>query len=288
MNSQTQRRIKLYRIGLVILIIIIALIWLLWWGADSSKLEDVTVEFHGLFFDYLMIGLIYLLYDSRKEAADKAEKEEEKIERWKEELEDFRHWEADESAVRILGILRRLEKAGAKAIDIDNCSFKGRTIHEMIFPDITTGSASFEDTILKKVHIKNANLDGAHFMSAHLSVCSFKGSNFSSSSFSFAELVSVDFTKTIWRNSGFEKATLEQVDFTRADLEGVDFTGADLIEVNFTDVENLFVSQLLKANRLISPIGLPPTFIKQIADTYPKLLRKEGRGIGREDYLTFI
>jgi uncharacterized protein YjbI with pentapeptide repeats len=259
-----------------VLALITVLIWSRWYFlGEGIKWGDIAVEFHGLVFDFIFISIAYLVYDRSKERQNIEDKQVARIERWKEELEDCRGWIADESAVRIIGILRRLKNADVKDVNIDGCSFKGRTIRDMIFPKLASSSnANFENTILDKVDIKNSNLDDAYFRAANLNSCSFENSVFSSSFF-LAQLFNVDFSDAKWSNSGFESSTLNEVKFCRSDLKTVTFDNATLKDVDFTDAK-VTVEQLLVARRLLNPKGLSSDFIAQIKKEVPALLTEEG------------
>jgi hypothetical protein len=270
-----KRYAPLFLIGLTILIVLL-IIYNVDNGLDFNEdWTDIAVEFHGLVFDAIFAITLYLLYQRRENEATETRKKQLRIERWEEELEDYRGWIADESAVRILGILRRLKKAGVKDVDINDCSFKGRTIRDTIFPELSSGNASFEDTILDGVDIKNSNLDGAYFKKANLNSCSFENSEFGSS-FYLAELYNVDFSDAKWRKSFFDSSTLNEVKFNRSDLKNVKFTNASLVNVDFSDAKNVTVEQLLVATRLLNPKGLSSDFIAQIEKKEPALLTEEG------------
>jgi uncharacterized protein YjbI with pentapeptide repeats len=272
---------KIYFTGLAVLAAIIIFIWSRWGVAgDWDKLSDVAVEFHGLFFDYILVGIIYLFYDRQKARVDADSKKKADIERWEEEIDDDRYLNTKEAASRVLGALRRLKKAGASKIDIEGCRFHGLHVRAMNFPELVNGNADFSEMTLEGVDIEDSHLDGASFRETDIAACSFKDSHFSSS-FQLATLYSVTMDDTTWRASNFHQADLTQVTFKNADLGEVDFEGASLVDVIFTGAKNLSVDQLLKANKIVDPIDLPHGFLSKIAEKNPAILTEAGQGNGR-------
>ena len=97
---------------------------------DDFNLHDVLVEAHGLVYDLIVFGVIIALYDTWR---DKREKERIKkterdqlIQRYKEELDDYRGWDALEARHRVGGIIRRLERLiDWNTIDIKNLHLGG-------------------------------------------------------------------------------------------------------------------------------------------------------------------
>ena len=74
--------------------------------------ENVLVEAWGMLFDIIMIGGIILYLQERGQRLIT-------IQRYKDEIDDFRLWESDEAAYRIRGNIKRLNREGLKGLKGD-------------------------------------------------------------------------------------------------------------------------------------------------------------------------
>ena len=83
-------------------------------GFNKIDWDAIWIEAHGLFFDIIVLGLLLTIYNHFRD-------KEEKIERYMDEIDDFRMWNEREAAHRIRGILKRLEKLGVTNVKLDRC-----------------------------------------------------------------------------------------------------------------------------------------------------------------------
>lgn len=87
--------------------------------------ENLLVEAHGILGDLLIFGIVLSIYDSlrdRKEKFDAIKIKQEKLTlRYKEEIDDFRGWYADEAKFRILGNMNRLRRLGFSEFNLKEC-----------------------------------------------------------------------------------------------------------------------------------------------------------------------
>jgi hypothetical protein len=121
------KRILSSKIGLFVLLAILCLIIMI--GSDFMDNEfsyhDILVEFHGLVFDLFIFGIILTIYESLKSKKEKLELKENKrlvlIERYKEEINDFRFWKSEEAFYRIRGLVKRLVDLGEEKINLSHC-----------------------------------------------------------------------------------------------------------------------------------------------------------------------
>lgn len=99
-------------IGLGIIVMIIAVI-LDFYDCNFSY-HDILVEFHGLVFDLFVFGIILTIYETNKSKKEKAQADKKRktdlIERYTEEINDFKFWKSEEAMYRTRGLIKRLVK----------------------------------------------------------------------------------------------------------------------------------------------------------------------------------
>lgn len=79
--------------------------------------DNLMVEVGGFLFDILLFGLIIGWYEHSRVNKDK-------IDRYQEEIEDYRGWKEKEAGYRIFGNIKRLYKLGINNFNLKNCYFK--------------------------------------------------------------------------------------------------------------------------------------------------------------------
>ena len=123
----------------------------------------VLIEFHGMIFDILLFGILLTIYELSAE-------KKARIERYNEELDDYRGWKSEEASHRNMGLVRRLNKIKVRNIDLSNsylCNIQlidlrffgaemkgtdlsGSTIEHFLFNSLKFSENVFVDTIFKK------------------------------------------------------------------------------------------------------------------------------------------
>ncbi len=142
-----------------------------YWQNEPEFLINVLAEAHGMLLDLLVFGCLLLWFE--KKAAQRR-----RIETYRNTINDFLGWESNEAMHRIVGNIRRLNRAGAapetlkqaylehadlKGVDLSEASLNGATLAgaDLEHADLTDtylGNADFTDANLRK-----ADLAGAHF-----------------------------------------------------------------------------------------------------------------------------
>lgn len=180
--------------------------------------HDVIVELHGVLFDLIVFGILLSIYEAIRS-------KNEKVERLKEELDDYRGWQEPEATYRVVGIIKRLNKLGINIdIDLKYCYLK---------------NAPFIEPELFSANLEAANLQGARFLKGFLIGANFKGANLEDAVFLDTNLMGADFEganlksivtslATNFQLVNLKGANLEDVQMKHLNLLKVDLTGANL------------------------------------------------------------
>ncbi len=120
---------------------------------------NVRVEFVGFCFDVLLLGLIFSVFMQRYQ-------KQQDIKRWQEEIDDYRFWNEKEAVHRIVGNVKRLNKAGVSKVNLHFCYLENAQMHKVSVQNADLYSAFMEHAFLgrsnfQKSNFQNANLNGA-------------------------------------------------------------------------------------------------------------------------------
>lgn len=231
-----------------------------------GKLGGILVEAHGLVFDLLIFGILLAVYERIRSKHDK-------VQRYLEELDDYRGWRDPEAGYRVRGVLRRLQAEGAEVTDygdlhLGQCSQETieRAVKLKAYINSLEG-ASMVNANLEEAFLFGAKLTGAYLLRANLQFASLnsaiiKAVNLHGSNLYEANLESATLEDSNLGDSDLRKAkmmgtNLQRVKFLQADLEQADLFEADLTEavllfaklyqVNFQNAK-LIGAQLDKAD----------------------------------------
>ncbi len=187
--------------------------------------ENVLVEGHGMLLDIIIFGLIFTYIN-----ISNSKKME--IQRFKEEIDDFRHWKELEASYRIAGILRRLDKYKINNLDLSDCYLR--------------------DAYLEKIHLKLAKLEKANLHSAHLGYANLQGANLRIANLENADLRISNLEEADLKLANLKNSTLRIVNFKNANLFSANLQGADLKSANLSGADlssaNLQNTDLTSAN----------------------------------------
>ena len=169
-------------------------------------LGDVMVEAWGLLFDVVLFGFLLVWVNVRRAKKDQ-------IERYVEELEDYRRLETELGAARSAGILVRLAKSGGG---------------DRAPGGMYLAKADLRGTDLNWAHLSQADLRGANLSRAHLQGADLSGANLNRADLRGAHLVGADFGGAYLHGAYLCGADLNEAHFKGADLSGAHLRGADL------------------------------------------------------------
>jgi uncharacterized protein YjbI with pentapeptide repeats len=162
----------------------------------NFKFHDILVESHGLVFDLFIFGILLTAYESNNN-------KKEKIERYKEELDDYRFWESIESMYRTRGIINRLVNLGEKNLDLSFCYLAtNKSFHK--YRDMKNWK--FSGAILTQTYFSFSDMSNTDFVIANLQDSKFQNVNLTDCNFSNSNLNNVQFFECKLKNLNIENA----------------------------------------------------------------------------------
>ncbi len=250
-------------VALIILFPLIIIITIVFYEFDSSLLKGILIEAYGLLFNIILFGIIITIIFNRQRRINR-------INYYKEEIDDYRGWESTMASHRLAGLLRRLSKLNAKFINADFCYLEKSQLSNVTLQG-SFKQINFQDANLYASDLKGdfyeSNFSGANLERANLSKSNFINSNLSDANLSKANLNGTWLVSANLKDANFEGASIVEADLKDADLENANFEGA-MIWINDIDIE------LLSNVKTLYNAELHPELRKKIKGKYPHLLEK--------------
>ena len=184
-------------------------------------LGDVLVEAHGLIFDLFIFGIVLTAYEVIRSKQDK-------VERYKEELDDYREWKEDEAGYRVAGIIRRLESEGVEDINFDKLNLS-KCSKEIVEKAVKTGARIIS---LQEAKLYGANLQEANLLGANLQEAGLYRANLQEAKLGSANLLGANLLGANLQEADLGSANLQEADLGGANLQEAKLYQANLQEAN--------------------------------------------------------
>lgn len=222
-------------------------------GENGFSWHDILVEANGMFFDLLVFGILLSLYEALRE-------KRERVERLKEEIDDYREWKEPEAMHRIVGITKRLSKLKVQNLNLSRCFLPGANFEGLHLRSANLTSANLESANISSAILHNADLSGANLRSANLNsigliAAQLCEANLSNSYLRYSNL----------RGANFRGANLELANLEGAMVEGADFTGTwfDLAIVGENWFEKLEDGNVIGREKIINDFFINDGILQQ-------------------------
>lgn len=178
--------------------------------------ENILVEAHGLLFDLIALGVLASIFSYIAERRSK-------IDRYNEEIDDFRYWEDKEATFRIAGNIRRLNRDSEVPRDLSQVFLQNAALSEALLAGATLFRATLEGADLRGANLQAATLEGANVQGVNL-----QGANLQAARLDGAILDRARMKEVNLRGASLQGATLDKAILQGADLQGAIFAGANL------------------------------------------------------------
>jgi hypothetical protein len=184
---------------------------------------DLLVEAHGLIFDILFFSIILGIYNYFIE-------KKRNINRYEEEIDDFRGWNEKEATYRIIGNINRLMRKGVTKVNLRNCHLYGAQLLLFNLQGSDLERANLSKSTLHKGSLRNANLKECNLSGAFISFVDLRGANMTKADLREIKIVPrADITNVI-----FDMAIVEDMEWINK-LEGYSqyIEGFDWLKENY-------------------------------------------------------
>lgn len=150
------------------------------------------------------------------------------IKRYREEIEDFLGWNADEAKFRIVGNIKRLNRLGITDINLRGAHLKKVDLKRANLQGADLIDANLEEANLCESNLKGANLWRINLKGANLWMAKLQGANLQFANLEEANLCGANLQKTVLKNAYMQKSFLLDTNLSAAFLYVADLSDARL------------------------------------------------------------
>ena len=192
--------------------------------AKSGFLHGIYIESIRIFFNVLIIGIFItwiLKWNQKKQL----------IQRYRDDIDDFRGWESEEACHRIRGAIVRLNKLQVFDLDLSDCFLE---------------KAYLENVNLYRATLYKANLQRANLFGANLRKAGLGEANCREAQLWYANLQKAGLWRTNLENAGLGQANLQMAYLREANLQEARLADANL-QIAYLQEANLKKADLERA-----------------------------------------
>jgi hypothetical protein len=235
------------------------------WGQDSFYAGFITNMYNSA-LDFLVFSIILFVFLGRHDKNDK-------IQLYKDNIDDCRFWYSEEAAFKNAGNIRRLQELGVNKFDLSkstllNTKLKNtKFVYTQLMGACLDGS-NFDESLFEQCNFQGASAKKASFNQAKFFDCNFKYINLTETKLKSCEFTNCDFTKSTLQKGIFHASIFKNCVFQHADLRDSTFERADL-----RSAMELTSNQLLSCNS-IKYAKLVLSLAAEINAINPKLLKR--------------
>lgn len=225
-----------------------AILWMTIMGimnnTNDIQWNDILVEANGMAFDLLVFGILLSIYEALRE-------KRERVERLQEEIDDYRGWDEKEAMYRIVGAIKRLNKAEVSKIDLSDCflfnanltetNLAGANLARANLSRVNLAESNLAEARLSWANLSWANLLGANLFEANLLESRLLWADLSKANLSGAYLAEADLSGANLSGANLSGAVLSGAVLSGANLSGTDLSGTDLSRVDFSKKRHILV-----------------------------------------------
>jgi BTB/POZ domain-containing protein KCTD9 len=252
---------------LVIVGSIVLLISMPMYLADSHNfLINILSELHGMIFDLFVIGILItwlnLLGQKRRD-----------IRSYKDEIDDFRMWESEEAAYRIVGNIKRLNRYNIYDIDLVNCFLSKTNLSYVVLKGANLNNANASNSTLVDINLEGARLNRTNFENSNLNQVNLKRAYASGTNFKDAYMIKANLEHAFLIKADFKNAFLMEANLRSANLTSANLDNANLYKADLRDTVGLTIEQL-SGVRTLYLAKFDDSVLEELQLKYPVLLGK--------------
>lgn len=217
---------------IIVLAIVVSLSYKYYLSDSENFYESILVEAHGTVLDILIFGLLFTFINSLRSRRLE-------IQRFKEEIDDFRHWNEPGASYRIAGILRRLNKYNIHELDLSHCNLSNAKLKNIILHNANLEKSNMEGAELAFSELQGSNMKAANLIKTDLRIADaqnvdLKMADMRGATLRITNLKGANLFNVNLQNADMKTANLDETDLTTANMTNVDLKSASLINADLS------------------------------------------------------
>ena len=250
---------------LVIVVAIVLLISMPMYLADAHNfLINILSELHGMIFDLFVIGILITWLNQLGQ-------KKRLIRSYKDEIDDFRMWESEESAYRTVGNIKRLNRYKIYDIDLVSCYLSRTNLSYVTLKGANLNNANASNSTLVDINLELARLNRTNFENSNLNQANLTGAYASGTNFKDAYMIKVNLLNAFLIKADFKNAFLMEANLRGANLTSANLDNANLYKADLREAVGLTIEQLSNV-RTLYLAKFDDSVLEELRLKYPALL----------------
>ena len=227
---------------------------------------NFVAELNGMVFELLVFSIIIVWLN---QLGTKSQQ----IRSYKDEIDDFRMWESEESAYRTVGNIKRLNRHKIYNIDLVNCYLSKTNLSYVVLKEANLNNVNASNSNLIECNLESARLNRTNFENSNLNQVNLQGAFASGTNFKDAYMIKANLNKAFLIKADFKNAFLMEADLSEANLTGANLDNANLYKADLRNAVGLTIEQLANVRTLyLAQFDMP--LLEMLQSKYPDLLGK--------------
>ncbi len=227
---------------------------------------NFMAELNGMIFELLVFSILIVWLNQLGT-------KRQSIRSYKDEIDDFRMWESEESAFRTVGNIKRLNRYRIYDIDLVNCYLAKTNLSYVTLKEANMNNANASNSNLIECNLQMARLNRTNFENSNLNQADLEGAYASGTNFKDAYMIKANLKDAFLIKADFKNAFLMEANLNNANLTGANLDNANLYKADLRNTIGLTIDQLAKVRTLyLARFDLP--LQEELQQKYPDLLGK--------------
>lgn len=192
---------------------------------SNSYYEGLRVEAGGFVLDIILFGFVLGFYDYIKS-------KKQKIDKYKEEIDDYRGWDEKEAGFRVFGTIKRLIKLGELNLDISFCYFEDIRFFKNIFETFNFYTFSLTGAIFK-----NCKLNSCDFSNIPNNGKTENAKEYYAIRPAYIEFINCDMTGSLFSGNVYNLFKFDNCTLIGSDFNNSKFDNSMFININFKSIK---------------------------------------------------
>jgi BTB/POZ domain-containing protein KCTD9 len=227
---------------------------------------NFVAELNGMVFELLVFSIIIVWLN---QLGTKSQQ----VRSYKDEIDDFRMWESEESAYRTVGNIKRLNRHKIYNIDLVNCYLSKTNLSYVTLKEANLNNVNASNSNLIEINLQSARLNRTNFENSNLNQADLQGAYASGTNFKDAYMIKANLIRAFLIKADFKNAFLMEANLNGANLTGANLDNANLYKADLRNTVGLTIEQLAKVRTLYLALFDNP-LLELIQAKYPDLLGK--------------
>lgn len=207
--------------------------------SQDSFYSSIITNFYSGIIDFIIFTLIIWIFNQKYD-------EEDKINKYQNDIDDCRFWMSEEAMHKIWGNIRRLSEKGITSYDLSKCMLEKIKLKQFDFLESKFMGANLNESNLEGTTFRDTNLQGCSVTKANLNTVKMINCNCKYLKADYVKAKSYTADKCDFIKADFSESNLSYAILKNCDFKDAKFNNACLKRANLKNARNLTIDQILQ------------------------------------------